>query len=84
MDRQAGWNNTVKTDRAMKQFNLKEALEGKSVITREGKEVKIAGYSKSAPEIYRIAGYVNGVFRQWYEHGGYFREIPCNLDLFMN
>lgn len=68
----------------MKQFNLQEALEGKPVITREGKEVKIAGYSESAEENYRIAGWVDGCVKGWYENGGYFREIPCNLDLFMN
>lgn len=67
----------------MKQFNLQEALEGKPVITREGKEVKIAGYSESAEENYRIAGWVDGAVKGWYEHGGYFKDIPCNLDLFI-
>lgn len=67
----------------MKQFNIREALANTPVVTRDGREAIVTRYSESDNEECRVSGYVNGVFRQWYEHGGYFRDIQSNLDLFI-
>ena len=67
----------------MKDFNLKDALAGKPVITRDGRPVKIAGYNKDAKESARIIGWVKGSNLNWYEGGNYMGDAVSNADLFM-
>lgn len=52
----------------MKPFNLERALAGDPVITRDGREVKIAGYNPKTHEGVRILGWLaDGVSTAWYE-----------------
>lgn len=67
-----------------KPFNLQEALEGKPVVTRDGRKVKIAGYNPEAlhkTEV--IVGWAEGVYECWNEHGSYNVNRECPEDLFM-
>jgi hypothetical protein len=67
----------------MKDFNLKDALAGKPVITRDGRPVKIAGYNPDAIESARIIGWVKGSNFNWYEGGKFMGDAVTNADLFM-
>jgi hypothetical protein len=67
----------------MKDFNLKDALAGKPVVTRDGRPVKIAGYNKDAKESARLIGWVKGSNLNWYEGGSYMGAFVSNYDLFM-
>ena len=61
----------------MKDFNLKDALAGKPVITRDGRPVKIAGYNE---ELNSLAGWVGSLVYNW--TGGGKSHSESN-DLFM-
>jgi hypothetical protein len=69
----------------MKPFNLKEALAGKPVVTRDGRPVKIAGYNHEAESHNKILGWVDRTFISWYESGIYDECIDNTHknDLFM-
>jgi|LakMenEpi03Aug12_release.lakeMendotaPanAssembly.Ray.scaffolds.fasta_scaffold2527765_1 hypothetical protein len=62
----------------MKEFNFKDALAGKPVITRDGRPVEIAGYNKGRN---RLAGWINGELNQW--TGGGKSITYTTHDLFM-
>jgi hypothetical protein len=62
----------------VKEFNLKDALAGKPVITRDGRPVEIAGYNKGRN---RLAGWINGEVNQW--TGGGKSITYTTHDLFM-
>jgi hypothetical protein len=61
----------------VKDFNLKDALAGKPVITRDGRPVKIAGYSEFNNS---LIGWVGSGVYQWTSGG---QNIADKNDLFM-
>jgi hypothetical protein len=61
----------------VKEFNLKDALAGNPVITRDGRPVKIAGYNE---ELNSLAGWVGSLVYNW--TGGGKSHSESN-DLFM-
>jgi len=66
-----------------KPFNLKEALDGKPVVTRDGREVKIAGYNKDATVDSKLMGWVDAHSCSWRKDGSRPRWGDENDDLFM-
>ena len=71
----------------MKPFNLKEALAGKPVITRDGDEVTNIVKFDVCDNPYSVAGLHNGNIRTWTEEGKFdiFSQIKLNdFDLFMD
>jgi hypothetical protein len=68
----------------MKPFNLKEALAGKPVVTRDGRPVKIAGYNEEAYQYNKVAGWIKDFVMSWTETGRFdSEEIQDEYDLFM-
>ena len=72
----------------MKPFDLKAALAGAKVVTRDGREVKIAGYNKEiCPANIALLGWVYSDFewweRAWFENGSYLKDEFDGFDLFM-
>jgi hypothetical protein len=68
----------------MKPFNLEEAVElHKPVVTRDGRDVWLAGYNPTANLSQRLIGWVDGSSVYWYEDGRYAREAEDDRDLFM-
>jgi len=70
-----------------KSFDLQAALAGAKVVTRDGREVVIAGYNKSTPTVC-IAGWVieTGGFYGlygWYESGRMYDDEETISDLFL-
>ena len=63
----------------MKDFNLKDALAGKPVITRDGRPVKIAGCNEDRNS---LLGWIYGEVNQW-TGGGKSYKIDSTYDLFM-
>jgi hypothetical protein len=61
----------------MKPFNLQAALAGAKVVTRDGREVKIAGYSK---DVNSLLGWIGSGVYQWTGGG---QNIADKNDLFM-
>ena len=61
----------------MKSFNLEAALAGAKVITRDGREVKIAGYNEDANS---LLGWIGSGVYQWTGGG---QNIADKNDLFM-
>ncbi len=66
----------------MKEFNLKDALAGKPVITRDGRPVKIAGFNEDAIKTDVLIGWMNGEVIWWDVKGHYCNEQD-ERDLFM-
>jgi hypothetical protein len=65
----------------MKEFNLKDALAGNPVITRDGRPVRIAGYNPDVIESQRIAAWIGDFICDYGENGK--RYSYTNYDLFM-
>jgi len=67
-----------------KPFDLKKALAGEPVVTRNGAPVKIAGYNEFAYSDETILGWVNRCAFRWFKNGEN-SEHPSDpdLDLFM-
>jgi hypothetical protein len=65
----------------MKPFNLKEALAGKPVVTRDGRPVKIAGYNPDAEKDSALIGWVGEHCDNWNKFGK--SEYDEDLNLFM-
>lgn len=69
----------------MKPFNLQQALAGKSVVTRDGRPVKIAGYNPDGiPDKHQVVGWIVSKLCYWNVQGKCFDKpyIDYN-DLFM-
>lgn len=66
-----------------KPFDLKEALEGKPVVTRDGREVKIAGYNKDATVDSKLIGWVDAQSCSWRKDGSRPKWGYDDDDLFM-
>ena len=68
----------------MKAFNLKRALAGEPVVTRDGRPVKIAGYNEEAEEDeFCLLGWANNMNHGWHSDGTYMRGVENGKDLFM-
>lgn len=67
----------------MKPFNLEAALAGAKVVTRDGLEVKIAGYNEEAEQTSQLAGWLNGSITSWQKNGQYWNDMRSDYDLFM-
>jgi hypothetical protein len=70
----------------MKEFNLLQALEGKPVITRDGKKVtQITKFDDVTITKYSICGVVEGSLENWNINGEYnvMKDTIDSLDLFM-
>ncbi len=67
----------------MKEFNLQAALDGAKVVTRDGKEVKIAGYDPDAERGDKVIGWIKGHSNSWGESGSYLHNDVHYKDLFM-
>lgn len=68
----------------MKPFNLEEAIElHKPVVTRDGRDVWLAGYNPNAEEHGKILGWVDGGIYFWKEDGTSDLEVNGTADLFM-
>lgn len=68
----------------MKPFNIKRALAGDPVITREGISVKIGSYNPNALRYHRVIGWIGSQSRSWNEDGSYdIGGMNSQFDLFM-
>jgi len=69
----------------MKPFDLKAALKGAKVVTRDGRPVKIAGYNPDAHDCNYIWGWVENVSCSWLADGCYHGKFDMGSrhDLFM-
>ena len=69
----------------MKPFNLEEAIElHKPVVTRDGRDVWLAGYNPNAEEHCRIIGWLTNGHQGWWCENGKFRlDEEHDWDLFM-
>jgi len=70
----------------MKKFNLREALEGKSVVTRDGQKVtQIVKFDVNHTNPYSVYGLIDEVIGSWTESGKYIDGTPIEnpLDLLM-
>jgi hypothetical protein len=68
----------------MKPFDLKKALAGEPVVTRDGRPVKIAGYNEDAKEYWHsLLGWADGVFCTWNLCGSHYTTSGNRNDLFM-
>jgi hypothetical protein len=65
----------------MKTFNLKRALAGDPVVTRDGRPVKIAGYNGEAVKDAQLIGWIRNNYATWYLTGE--SEHAKDFDLFM-
>lgn len=70
----------------MKKFNLKEALAGKPVITRDGDEVTNIVKFDVSDSPYSVAGLHNGNIRTWTDEGIFniYQNTLHDMDLFMD
>lgn len=70
----------------MKPFNLKEALSGKTVLTRDGEEVTNIVKFDNVNHPFNLAGVLHGRIQTWTEKGEFniYSESELNdFDLFM-
>jgi len=68
----------------MKKFNLFEALEGKPVITKNGKKVtQITKFNNVKTLPYCICGVVEGSLESWSIEGKYHHSHESQLDIYM-
>lgn len=66
----------------MKSFDLKAALAGHPVVTRDGRPVKIAAYNHRAKKDHAVIGWIDGII-YWWDAAG---KCSCDkqIDLFMH
>ncbi len=67
----------------MKPFDLKAALAGAPLQTRNGLPVKIAGYYSDVSEECQVLGWYEGYSSNWYANGKVYMHMDSNGDLFM-
>jgi hypothetical protein len=68
----------------MKKFNLSEALEGKPVITKNGKKVtQITKFDNVTITKYSICGVVEGSLENWSIEGKYNLTHQSEFDIYM-
>lgn len=66
----------------MKSFDLKAALAGHPVVTRDGRPVKIAAYDKDAFDYCKLIGWIDGKCESWSDAGEWSNEHTMN-DIFI-
>lgn len=64
----------------LEKFNLQDALNGRPVVTRDGRFVKIAGYNPDAYNMYKLCGWTGTVAMSWDENGNYFDDQSTSVD----
>ena len=68
----------------MKKFDLKKALDGKPVITRDGKKViNITYFAVDNSDLTCVYGLIDGYVESWHIKGQKLLGVKSNLDLFM-
>lgn len=68
----------------MKPFNLKDALDGKPVVTRNGlKVIRIIHLPEAEESTQVLAVLEGGLTKLYYTSGAFFKSQIHNLDLFM-
>ena len=68
----------------MKPFDLKQALSGKPVVTRDGRKVEEIKYFKTANlDLNKVAAVINGVIHFCNENGSHHPPHEHMADLFM-
>jgi len=69
----------------MKKFNLEEALQGKPVVTRDGRKVGQLVHFKGIKEVYPVKAVLDGELEEYTAEGNYTtHDSGCNrADLFM-
>ena len=67
------------------QFDITRALAGAKVVTRDDKEVRIAGYNPDAKlEHDQVVGWIEGTAETWCGCGSYYRpNNESEYDLFI-
>lgn len=66
------------------EFDLVAAVNGKKVITRDGRQVIIAGYNATAVPCERVIGWIDGRLIAWHEDGNVHPDYAeDDYDLFM-
>lgn len=61
----------------MKPFDLEKALAGEPVVTRDGRQVKVAGVNHDAKTLYKIVGWLDGTTAGWCIDG---KNLPYGED----
>lgn len=67
----------------LKPFDLEAALRGEPVVTRDGRQAKVAGVNHDAKTLYKIVGWLDGIIVGWCIDG---KNLPYGedpRDLFM-
>jgi len=67
----------------LKPFDLEAALRGEPVVTRDGREVKIAGVNLGAKDLYKVVGWLDGITAGWCIDGKTYLDYEDSTDLFM-
>lgn len=67
----------------LKPFNLESALQGKPVVTRDGRKVKIGAYNPDALTYRKIVGWIGEDSCSWADNGDYYPKEEHRSDLFM-
>ncbi|MET3232230.1 UNVERIFIED_ORG: hypothetical protein ABIC54_004435 [Burkholderia sp. 1263] len=69
----------------MKPFDLKKAIAGDPLVTRDGRSARLIGHAPEFEESSRVIVAIEGVdsARQHYESGAYTRDAEHGSDLFM-
>ena len=67
----------------LKPFDLKEAMAGKPVVTRDGRGFLFGGFNPNAMENVQIVGWVSGNCEAYSNTGRYITGSESDNDLFM-
>lgn len=67
-----------------KPFDLARAKAGDPIETRNGMKAVFGGHNSNAPEVQRIAVWVDGVLCPYFENGKYSNITVSARDLFMS
>lgn len=70
-------------NKKLKPFNLEAALQGKPVVTRDGRPVKIAGYNPDALKLFKLIGWLDNMTCSWRADGKHIYTEEHADDLFM-
>lgn len=77
-------HNKQNTTTQIKPFNLKEAIEGKPLVNRQGKPVKFIAYVPEAVDCYRLIVLdCNNQIVCYYDDGSYIGTKEHFMDVFM-
>lgn len=82
---EAGQNEIGQKRKNMKKFNLEEALQGKPVVTRDGRKVSQLVHFKDVYEEYSVYAVLAGELEKYTKEGKFLESAsgPHSYDLFM-